>query len=67
VLLSMRMLLKLDIFFFMTGFLCVVLADLELTLLTSLASNSQESTCLCLPSAGIKGNVPPLAYFKIGS
>ena len=37
-----------------TGFLCIVLADLELTLLTSLASNSQRSACLSLPSADLK-------------
>ena len=33
----------------------VVLAVLELTLKTRLALNSQESTCPCLLSAGIKG------------
>ena len=32
----------------------VALAVLELTLYTRLATNSQRSTCLCLPSAGIK-------------
>lgn len=35
-------------------FLCVVPAVLELSLYTSLASNPQKSTCLHLPSAGIK-------------
>jgi hypothetical protein len=40
--------------FFETGFLCVALAVLELTLWTRLASNS-EIAYLCLPSAGIKG------------
>ena len=34
-----------------TGFLCVVLAVLELIL----ASNSQRSSCLCLLGAGIRG------------
>jgi hypothetical protein len=38
-------------FFFQTGFFLVVM---ELALLTRLASNSQRSTCLCDPSAGIK-------------
>lgn len=38
-----------------TGFLCVtVLAVLELTLYTRLALNSLRSTCLYLPSVGIK-------------
>ena len=37
-----------------TGFLCVVLAVLELTPYTRLAVNSERSACLCLPSAGIK-------------
>ena len=39
-----------------TGFLCVALElILALTLLTSLALNSQRFTCLCLPTAGING------------
>lgn len=40
--------------FFKSGFLYVTLAILELTLYVRLASNSQKSSCLCLPSAGIK-------------
>jgi hypothetical protein len=36
-------------------FLCVAMAVLELVLYTSLATNSQKSTCLCLLTAGIKG------------
>jgi hypothetical protein len=36
--------------FFKTGFLCVALAVLELTLSVDQA---QRSACLCLPSAGI--------------
>ena len=40
---------------FETGFLCVALAILELTLQTRLASNSERLTCLCLPSPEIKG------------
>jgi hypothetical protein len=39
-------------FFFETGFLCV----LELALWTRMALNSQRSTCLCLQSAGSKGD-----------
>ena len=38
-----------------TGFLCTALAVLEIAPQTRLTSNSQRSTCLCLPSAGIKG------------
>ena len=38
-----------------TGFLWVSLAILKLSLQTRLASNSQISTSLCLPKAGIKG------------
>jgi hypothetical protein len=38
-----------------SGFLCVSLAVLELTLKTGLAMNSWRYVCLCLPSAGIKG------------
>jgi hypothetical protein len=41
--------------FLKTGFLCVALAGLELTLQTRLALNLWRSTCLSLPSAGIKG------------
>ena len=41
-----------------TGLLSVALAVLELTLQTKLASNSQRSCCLCLPSAGIKDESP---------
>ena len=33
----------------------VALAILELTLKTGLASNSQNSPCLCFPNAGIQG------------
>ena len=45
-------------FTFETGFLCVALEPvLELALVdqTRLASNSQRSACLWLPSTGIKG------------
>ena len=42
------------VLFFESGFLCVALAVLELTLKTRLASNS-DIHLLCLPSAGIKG------------
>lgn len=38
-----------------TGFLCIVLTVLELTLYTRLSSNSQRSACLYLRGAGIKG------------
>jgi hypothetical protein len=37
--------------FFETGFLCVAQAVLEHTMWTRLTSNSQRSSCLCLPSA----------------
>jgi hypothetical protein len=40
--------------YFETGFLCVALAVPELSLWTRLASNSQRSTYLCLPSAGVE-------------
>jgi hypothetical protein len=40
--------------FFETGFLCAILAVLELTLWTKLALNS-EIYLLYLPNAGIKG------------
>lgn len=43
------------LFVFKTEYLCVVLTALELALYTRLVSNSQRSTCLSLPSAGIKG------------
>ena len=39
----------------LTGFLCVAMAVLELAMQTRLAWNSQRSTCLCFPSAEIKG------------
>jgi hypothetical protein len=39
---------------FKTGFLCIILTVLELTLYNRLVS-TQKSTCLCLQSAGIKG------------
>ena len=39
---------------FETGFLCIILTVLELTLYNRLVS-TQKSTCLCLQSAGIKG------------
>ena len=38
-----------------TGFLCVALAVLELTLQIRLALNSQRPICFCLLSVGIKG------------
>lgn len=41
-------------FFFLRWSHCVALADLDLTLWTKLASNSQGSSWLCLLSAGIK-------------
>ena len=41
--------------FFETGSHYVALVVLELTTQTSLASNSQRSTCLCLLSTEIKG------------
>jgi hypothetical protein len=40
--------------FFKTGFLCVDLAVLELTLYQA-GLELKKSTCLCLPRAGIKG------------
>lgn len=40
------------------------LAILELTLQSRLALNSQITTCLCLPRAGIKGMGHPLSNFK---
>jgi hypothetical protein len=42
------------IWFFKTGFPCIALAVLELTLLLGWP-RTQKSACLCLPSAGIKG------------
>ena len=41
--------------FFETGFLCVALAVLKLTLCRPGWPLTQKSACLCLPSAGIKG------------
>lgn len=41
--------------FFKAGVLCVFLVALELTLNIRLALNSERSTCLCLPSAVVKG------------
>jgi hypothetical protein len=41
-------------FFFKTGFLCVALAVLN-SLCRPGWPRTQKSTCLCLPSAGIKG------------
>lgn len=41
---------------------CVTLADLELAMQTKLASNSQRSLCLCLPSSGVKGCSPKLCF-----
>jgi hypothetical protein len=41
-------------FFFETGFLCIALAVLN-SLCRSGWLQTQKSTCLCLPSAGIKG------------
>ena len=42
--------------FFDIGFLCVAFETiLALALETRLALNSQRSTCLCLPSAGVIG------------
>lgn len=38
-----------------TGSHCVILAHLELIMLTQLASNSHRSGCLCLLHAGVKG------------
>jgi hypothetical protein len=40
---------------FETRFRCVALASLELSMKSRLASNSQPSACLCLPSVEIKG------------
>jgi hypothetical protein len=42
------------LFCFETGFLCVALAVLELTLLARLALNSEIRLPFCLPSAAIK-------------
>lgn len=46
--------MRLFCFVFKTGLLCIILAVLELSMWTSLASNSQRSSCICLPSAGTK-------------
>lgn len=43
------------LYYFKTGFLDVALVVLELMLQSKLAANSQSSTCLCLPGAGVKG------------
>lgn len=43
-----------------TGFLCATLVVLELPLQIRLAPNSKRFAYLCLPTAGTKGNVPPL-------
>ena len=51
---SINQLIYLD-FFFRTGFFCVALVVLELTLQTMLASNSQRSAYFCLLSDGTKG------------
>lgn len=51
------------VLFFKAGFLCVVLAVLELYLWVWLASNSQKSPCFSLPSAEIKGIPPPPEQF----
>jgi hypothetical protein len=52
-----------------TGFLCIALAVLKLALQIRLASNSQRSTCLCLPSAGTKGvqhhHLAKTLYFSV--
>lgn len=44
-----------DFFFFKTGSRYVVWTGLELAMQARLASNSQRSACLCLPSVRIKG------------
>ncbi|KAL6054101.1 hypothetical protein STEG23_015457 [Scotinomys teguina] len=41
---------------FETGFLCVALAVMELTLASESEICSQKSSCLCLLSSGIKGS-----------
>ena len=46
--------LFLSFFFFKTGFLCVALAVLN-SLCRPGWPQTQKSTCLCLPSAGVKG------------
>ncbi|EDL31027.1 mCG144799, partial [Mus musculus] len=43
------------IYLFETGSYCIALAHLKLIMYTTLASNSQRSICLCLPSDRIKG------------
>ena len=44
------------LFVFETEFLCIALEPvLALSLYARLALNTQRSTCLCLPSTGIKG------------
>lgn len=37
-----------------TGSQCIALANLELAMRTRLVSNSEESTCFCLPSVASK-------------
>jgi hypothetical protein len=54
--------------FFETGFLCVALAVLELTLQTRLTP-TQRSACLCLPSAGLKACTTTYGFilkFEVG-
>lgn len=43
------------LYYFKTGLLYVALVVLELMLQSKLAANSQSSTCLSLPGAGVKG------------
>ena len=52
---AMLYLLLFLVYFLRQGFSVALECVLELTLQTRLASNSQRSACLCLPSAGIKG------------
>ena len=47
--------------FFKTESHYIALGVLEFTMRTRLASNSQRSACLCLPSAGIK-DMPPMSH-----
>jgi hypothetical protein len=44
------------------GFLCVALTVLELALSTRLTSNSQTSTCLCLPSHVATTSLHPFSF-----
>ncbi|EDL02996.1 mCG144953, partial [Mus musculus] len=41
--------------YFKAGFRSVAMVGPVLATLTRVASNSQRSTCLCFPSAGVKG------------